>query len=63
MMEVGLMIGRIANLTPTYIFIKDANYTSYFMLLGIVSLSLIPVFLAPKNTDSTEPLTQEAVSK
>jgi MFS family permease len=63
MMEVGLMIGRIANLTPTYIFIKDANYTSYFMLLGIVSLSLIPVFLASKNKDSTEQLTQEAVSK
>lgn len=63
MMEVGLMIGRTANLIPTYIFIKEANYTSYFILLGTVSLSLIPVFAASKNKDNTEQLTQKTVSK
>jgi MFS family permease len=48
MMEVGLMIGRIINLVPTYVFISEANYTSYFVLLGVVSLLLIPFLLHPK---------------
>jgi hypothetical protein len=63
MMEVGLMIGRTANLIPTYIFIKEANYTSYFVLLGTVSLSLIPVFVALKNKDSMEQPTEKPFPK
>jgi MFS family permease len=50
MMEVGLMIGRIINLAPTCIFISKADYTSYFMLLGVVSLFLIPFFIASKRS-------------
>jgi MFS family permease len=50
MMEMGLMIGRIINLAPTYIFISKANYTSYFILLGVVSLFLIPFFIASKRS-------------
>jgi MFS family permease len=50
MMEVGLMIGRTINLAPTYIFISKADYTSYFMLLGVVSLFLIPFFIASKRS-------------
>ena len=48
MMEAGLMVGRIINLAPTYIFISKADYASYFMLLGVVSLFLIPFFIASK---------------
>jgi hypothetical protein len=50
MMEVGLMIGRIINLAPTYILISKADYASYFMLLGVVSLSLIPFFIGSKRS-------------
>jgi len=45
LMEVGLMIGRIINLVPTYLFISHAQYANYFMLLGIISLFLIPFFV------------------
>lgn len=48
MMEAGLMIGRIINLAPTYIFISQANYASYFILLGVVSLFLIPFFIVSR---------------
>ena len=48
MMEVGLMFGRIINLVPTYLFISEANYSSYFMLLGSVSLLLIPLYVLSK---------------
>jgi hypothetical protein len=51
MMETGLMVGRIVNLAPTYIFVSQANYTGYFILLGIVILSLIPLYLISKNSD------------
>jgi len=49
MMETGLMVGRIVNLAPTYIFVSQANYAGYFILLGIVILSLIPLYLISKN--------------
>jgi MFS family permease len=52
MMEVGLMIGRAANLMPTYIFIKEANYASYFILLGIASLLLVSVFAVSRSKDN-----------
>jgi hypothetical protein len=42
------MVGRTINLAPTYIFILHADYTSYFILLGIVLLSLIPLYLISK---------------
>jgi MFS family permease len=45
LMEVGLMIGRLSNLVPTYIFISNANYAGYFRLLGIVLLCLIPFYI------------------
>jgi MFS family permease len=48
MMEAGLMVRRIINLVPTYVFISKADYASYFMLLGVVSLFLIPFFIASK---------------
>jgi len=48
LMEVGLMIGRIINLAPTFIFISEANYANYFIFLGVVSLFLIPFLAASK---------------
>lgn len=49
LMELGLMFGRIANLVPTYIFI-EVQYSSYFVLLGIVSLFLAPFYVLSKRT-------------
>jgi len=48
--ETGFMIGRLTNLAPTYVFISQANYASYFVLLGTVLLFLIPLFLMSKKT-------------
>jgi len=48
LMEMGLMIGRIINLVPTFVLISEANFASYFMLLGMISLSLIPFYFASK---------------
>lgn len=45
MMEVGLMTGRIANLIPTYLFITAHDYASYFTVLSIASLLLMPIYL------------------
>lgn len=51
MMEVGLMIGRILNLIPTYMFISTANYTVYFLLLGAASLLLVPLMSSLKGSN------------
>ncbi len=48
LMEVGLMIGRILNLAPTYLLMSEASYSSYFLLLGVVSLFLIPLYVLSK---------------
>lgn len=45
MMEVGLMTGRIANLIPTCLFITAHDYASYFTVLSIASLLLMPIYL------------------
>jgi MFS family permease len=45
LMEVGLMIGRIANLAPTYVFIATADYASYFRLSGVFLLFIIPLYV------------------
>ncbi|MCJ7430911.1 hypothetical protein MUO83_06840 [Candidatus Bathyarchaeota archaeon] len=52
MIKVGLMIGRIMNLTPTYFFISETNHPGYFMLLGAASLLLIPLCIASRKTKS-----------
>ena len=63
MMEIGLMVGRITNLIPTYIFITNHDYTSYFTVLSAVSLLPIPLYLLytkylSKNTNNrSEPET------
>lgn len=44
MMELGLMIGRVSNLAPTYLLITQADYTEYFILLGTVLLLAIPLY-------------------
>jgi hypothetical protein len=54
MMEVGLMIGRMANLALTYIFLSELNYAGYFILQGVVSLFLIPLFVTLKQKHSEE---------
>ncbi|MEM2970915.1 MAG: hypothetical protein QW270_00620 [Candidatus Bathyarchaeia archaeon] len=46
MMEVGLMIGRLINLAPAYVFISAGNYQAYFMLSGIFSLFMIPFLVS-----------------
>jgi len=48
LMEVGLMVGRIMNLIPTYIFISVGNYKSYFTLLGALILSIVPLLAYSK---------------
>jgi MFS family permease len=45
MMEVGFMAGRIANLIPTYIFVANRDYASYFGVMGAVSLLPMPLYL------------------
>lgn len=49
MMETGLMIGRVANLVPTYFFVSHANYTGYFILLGTIVLSLVSLYLIARS--------------
>ena len=53
MMEAGLMVGRIANLLPTYLLISQNNYTGYFMVFGIVTLFMVPLYIATKRTQNT----------
>lgn len=48
MMEVGLMLGRIINLAPTYVFITKSQFSDYFLLLSIIPLFLIPPYAAAK---------------
>jgi Major Facilitator Superfamily len=48
LMETGLMIGRLLNLAPTYIFISTASYANYFRLLGVATLFLIPIYVFSK---------------
>jgi len=45
LMEVGYMVGRLANLVPTYILLSNNDYVAYFVLLGIASLFMIPFFM------------------
>lgn len=42
LMEVGLMIGRLINLAPTYVFISKTDYQGYFTLMGALILLVIP---------------------
>ncbi|MBX5321158.1 MAG: MFS transporter [Candidatus Bathyarchaeota archaeon] len=51
LMETGLMIGRIINLVPMRLFISEGNYLSYFMLLGVFTLSVIPFLAYSKHLD------------
>jgi len=37
--------------SPTSIFISKADYSSYFILMGVVSLFLIPFFIASKRSN------------
>ncbi|MEM3596711.1 MAG: MFS transporter [Candidatus Bathyarchaeia archaeon] len=48
LMEVGLMIGRMINLLPTFILLPEENFSGYFRLLGAFSLMLIPTLLISK---------------
>jgi hypothetical protein len=48
LMEMGLMIGRIANLAPTYIFSTTEDYAGYFRFAGTAMLTLIPLYAASK---------------
>jgi MFS family permease len=53
MMEAGLMVGRIVNLMPTYLLISQNNYAGYFMIFGIVTLFMVPLYIASKKTQNT----------
>ena len=55
LMEVGYMIGRLINLAPTYVLLSNNEYTAYFILLGIVSLFMIPFFILSKTTAKDGP--------
>ena len=62
MMETGLMIGRISNLLPTYVLISQNNYTGYFMVFGIVTLFMVPLYVAAKRTQNTQQSTRQSAS-
>jgi len=47
-METGLMIGRIVNLAPTYVFLNMGDYISYFNLLGLFLLFSVPFYVVFK---------------
>lgn len=53
LMEVGLMVGRIVNLAPTYVFLSNNDFVGYFRLLGASSFLMIPFFLASKRKSQT----------
>jgi hypothetical protein len=48
LMETGLMIGRMGNLAPTYVLLGRADYASYFNLLGLILVFLIPLYASAK---------------
>lgn len=48
MMETGLMIGRSVSLVPTYFLVSQANYAGFFTYCGLITLLLIPLYLAAK---------------
>jgi len=48
LMETGLMIGRIVNLAPTYVFLNMGDYISYFNLLGLFLLFSVPFYVVFK---------------
>jgi MFS family permease len=51
LMETGLMIGRMGNLAPTYVFLGRADYASYFILLGVILLFSVPLYVAAKKEE------------
>lgn len=59
LMEIGLMIGRILNLVPTYIFMSKGDYTSYFALLGTVAVLLIPLYVISRKRIPIKHLTED----
>jgi MFS family permease len=42
--EVFLMIGRLGNLVPTSAFLNSFDFSSYFLVVGLISLISIPLF-------------------
>jgi MFS family permease len=46
--EVFLMFGRLANLIPTGIFINSFDFKSYFLVVGILSLSCVALLVLLK---------------
>jgi len=54
MMEVSLMVGRIINLVPTYYFITANDYSSYFVVLGSLSLLTIPFCILSRKRRSNK---------
>jgi MFS family permease len=54
LMEVGLMLGRLINLAPTYALISKNDYASYFVILGIASLLMIPFYIKTKKLVKAE---------
>jgi len=53
MMELGLMIGRITNLIPTYFFITAYDYARYFTVLSLISLLLTPFYILSRKRRSS----------
>jgi len=53
MMEVGEMVGRIMSLAPTYVFLSGNDFASYFKLLGVSLLFMIPLCLASRRKGQT----------
>jgi len=52
MMEIALMVGRIIGLVPTYYLITVPDFSSYFILLGLISLLSIPFYMLSKKRNS-----------
>ena len=53
MMETGFMIGRSVSLAPTYLLVSEANYAGIFAFFGVVTLLLVPLYVAAKRSQDT----------
>ena len=53
MMETGFMIGRSVSLAPTYLLVSEANYAGIFAFFGVVTLFLVPLYVAAKRSQDT----------
>jgi MFS family permease len=50
MMELGLACGRILNLVPVVFYVSSGSFSLYFLISGIASLLLFPLYIGAKTS-------------